>query len=208
MKNMMKKMMTLVLAAALAAMTIVPAFAEEAEEVFAGEMEIVEVEESFEEEIVEEEILEEETFEEIFEDEIVEEETFEETEEIVEEEIAEEETVEEIEEAEAAEAPTEEEIVEEVEETEEIIEEAAEEEFSAELEIMIAGEADELFYGDAVTLEAVVFGANMEYVVRWEAAGEDGEWFAVAEGSNVYEFVLTEETAAMQYRAVLVAVEL
>ena len=64
------------------------------------------------------------------------------------------------------------------------------------------------FYGDAVTLEAVVFGANMEYVVRWEAAGEDGEWFAVAEGSNVYEFVLTEETAAMQYRAVLVAVEL
>ena len=176
MKNMMKKMMTLVLAAALAAMTIVPAFAEEAEEVFAGEMEIVEVEE----EIVEEEILEEETFEEIFEDEIVEEETFEEAEEIVEE----------------------------VEETEEIIEEAAEEEFSAELEIMIAGEADELFYGDAVTLEAVVFGANMEYVVRWEAAGEDGEWFAVAEGSNVYEFVLTEETAAMQYRAVLVAVEL
>ena len=129
-------------------------------------------------------------------------------EEIVEEEIAEEETVEEIEEAEAAEAPAEEEIVEEVEETEEIIEEAAEEEFSAELEIMIAGEADELFYGDAVTLEAVVFGANMEYVVRWEAAGEDGEWFAVAEGSNVYEFVLTEETAAMQYRAVLVAVEL
>ena len=78
MKNMMKKMMTLVLAAALAAMTIVPAFAEEAEEVFAGEMEIVEVEE----EIVEEEILEEETFEEIFEDEIAEEETFEETEEI------------------------------------------------------------------------------------------------------------------------------
>ena len=204
MKNMMKKMMTLVLAAALAAMTIVPAFAEEAEEVFAGEMEIVEVEE----EIVEEEILEEETFEEIFEDEIVEEETFEEAEEIVEEEIAEEETVEEIEETEAAEAPAEEEIVEEVEETEEIIEEAAEEEFSAELEIMIAGEADELFYGDAVTLEAVVFGANMEYVVRWEAAGEDGEWFAVAEGSNVYEFVLTEETAAMQYRAVLVAVEL
>ena len=204
MKNMMKKMMTLVLAAALAAMTIVPAFAEEAEEVFAGEMEIVEVKE----EIVEEEILEEETFEEIFEDEIAEEETFEEAEEIVEEEIAEEETVEEIEETEAAEAPAEEEIVEEVEETEEIIEEAAEEEFSAELEIMIAGEADELFYGDAVTLEAVVFGANMEYVVRWEAAGEDGEWFAVAEGSNVYEFVLTEETAAMQYRAVLVAVEL
>ena len=204
MKNMMKKMMTLVLAAALAAMTIVPAFAEEAEEVFAGEIEIVEVEE----EIVEEEILEEETFEEIFEDEIAEEETFEEAEEIVEEEIAEEETVEEIEETEAAEAPAEEEIVEEVEETEEIIEEAAEEEFSAELEIMIAGEADELFYGDAVTLEAVVFGANMEYVVRWEAAGEDGEWFAVAEGSNVYEFVLTEETAAMQYRAVLVAVEL
>lgn len=204
MKNMMKKMMTLVLAAALAVMTIVPAFAEEAEEVFAGEMEIVEVEE----EIVEEEILEEETFEEIFEDEIAEEETFEEAEEIVEEEIAEEETVEEIEEAEAAEAPAEEEIVEEVEETEEIIEEVAEEEFSAELEIMIAGEADELFYGDAVTLEAVVFGANMEYVVRWEAAGEDGEWFAVAEGSNVYEFVLTEETAAMQYRAVLVAVEL
>ena len=121
---------------------------------------------------------------------------------------SEEETVEEIEETEAAEAPAEEEIVEEVEETEEIIEEAAEEEFSAELEIMIAGEADELFYGDAVTLEAVVFGANMEYVVRWEAAGEDGEWFAVAEGSNVYEFVLTEETAAMQYRAVLVAVEL
>lgn len=181
MKNMMKKMMTLVLAAALAAMTIVPAFAEEAEEVFAGEMEIVEVEE----EIVEEEILEEETFEEIFEDEIAEEETFEETEEIVEEET-----------------------FEEAEETEEIIEEAAEEEFSAELEIMIAGEADELFYGDAVTLKAVVFGANMEYVVRWEAAGEDGEWFAVAEGSNVYEFVLTEETAAMQYRAVLVAVEL
>ena len=204
MKNMMKKMMTLVLAAALAAMTIVPAFAEEAEEVFAGEIEIVEVEE----EIVEAEILEEETFEEIFEDEIAEEETFEEAEEIVEEEIAEEETVEEIEETEAAEAPAEEEIVEEVEETEEIIEEAAEEEFSAELEIMIAGEADELFYGDAVTLEAVVFGANMEYVVRWEAAGEDGEWFAVAEGSNVYEFVLTEETAAMQYRAVLVAVEL
>lgn len=198
MKNMMKKMMTLVLAAALAAMTIVPALAEEAEEVFAGEMEIAEIEAA-------------EEIDERFEEEI--------SEEIFQEEIVEEETAEKIEEAETVEAPAEEEAAEEAEETEEIeeteasaeeeiIEEAVEEEFSAELEIMIAGEADELFYGDAVTLEAVVFGANMEYVIRWEAAGEDGEWFAVAEGSNVYEFVLTEETAAMQYRAVLVAVEL
>lgn len=238
MKKTFRSILVLALITAMLACLIVPVSAEEeilfeepAQEEFFEFEEEYESEEEFydepEEEFVEEEPAEEEPVEE----EPVEEEPIEE--EPIEEEPAEEEpAVEEPTEepsAEPAEEPTEEPSAEPTEEpTEAPAEEPAEQpeeeepaeaeeeadsvEFDAELEVLLMNDEDvELFFGDEVTLQAVVYFANLDYVIRWEAnANIDGveEWFTVDETDTpFFTFELTEENVLWQYRATLVAVE-
>lgn len=203
MKKMIRNMLVLVLTIAMMASLAVPGFAEE-----------VPMEEPIEEE--EEEIFEEEP--------VDEEEPIEEPVEEPTEEPAEEPTEEPVEEPteEPTEAPTEEPTAEPTEEpTEEpvppVVEEEEpdseeeEEEFNAELDVILVNEGEELFYGDTVTLQAVIAFATGSYTIRWEAnANVDGveEWFVVDESNSpFYTFELTEENAAWQYRATLVALE-
>lgn len=83
--------------------------------------------------------------------------------------------------------------------------------FAARVAVKLATEADELFYGDSVTLKADVKDANRAYTVRWEVfRGEMDEetseeiWQSVGSG-DTYTFTVTEENASYVYRAVLVA---
>ena len=112
--------------------------------------------------------------------------------------------------AEPTEEPTEEPVL-PVEEEEDPDSEEEEEEFDAVLDVVLANEGEELFYGDAVTLQAIIAFATGSYTIRWEAsANVDGveDWFVVDESnSTTYTFELTEENAAWQYRATLVALE-
>lgn len=232
MKKTFRSILVLALITAMMACLIVPVSAEEEilfeepmqEEFFEFEEEPVE-EEFVEEEPIEEEPVEEEPVEEEFveEEPVVEEPT----EEPVVEEPTEEPAVEEPTEepsAEPTEEPTEEPSAEPTEEpteapaeepTEEPAEQPEEEEsveFEAELEVLLMNDEDvELFFGDEVTLQAVVYFANLDYVIRWEAnANIDDveEWFTVDETNTpFYTFELTEENALWEYRATLVALE-
>ena len=232
MKKTFRSILVLALITAMMACLIVPVSAEEEilfeepmqEEFFEFEEEPVE-EEFVEEEPIEEEPVEEEPVEEEFveEEPVVEEPT----EEPVVEEPTEEPAVEEPTEepsAEPTEEPTEEPSAEPTEEpteapAEEPTEEPAEQpedeesvEFEAELEVLLMNDEDvELFFGDEVTLQAVVYFANLDYVIRWEAnANIDDveEWFTVDETNTpFYTFELTEENALWEYRATLVALE-
>ena len=75
--------------------------------------------------------------------------------------------------------------------------------------MILSNEGEELFYGDAVTLQAIIAFATGSYTIRWEASADGGSsWFVVdASNSTTYTFELTEENAAWQYRATLVALE-
>lgn len=228
MKKTFRSILVLALITAMMACLIVPVSAEEEipfEE--PAQEEFFELEEAPEEEFYDEpeEEFYDEPEEEPVEEEPVEEEPVEEEPAVEEEPVeepAEEPTVEEPTEepsAEPTEEPTEvpaEEVpAEEVpaeEEPAESEEEADSVEFDAELEVLLMNdEAVELFFGDEVTLQAVVYFANLDYVIRWEAnANIDGveEWFTVDETDTpFFTFELTEENALWQYRATLVAVE-
>ena len=62
-----------------------------------------------------------------------------------------------------------------------------------------------LYFGDEVTLRAVVENANAPYELRWEVLVEN-EWTAIEdETKEEYTFVVTEENATSQYRVVVVA---
>ena len=63
----------------------------------------------------------------------------------------------------------------------------------------------DIFYGDEVTLEAVIENATMAYTIRWEYddGGEDG-WQEIAnEHGTRYKFIVTEENIGFDYRVVL-----
>lgn len=234
MKKTFRSILVLALITAMMACLIVPVSAEEEilfeepmqEEFFDFEEEPVE-EEPVEEEPVEEEPVEEEpVVEEPTEEPVAEEPTEEPAVEEPTEEPSAEPTEEPTEEpsAEPTEEPTEEPSAEPTEEpteapaeepTEEPVEQPEEEEsveFDAELEVLLMNDEDvELFFGDEVTLQAVVYFANLDYVIRWEAnANIDDveEWFTVDETNTpFYTFELTEENALWEYRATLVALE-
>lgn len=113
---------------------------------------------------------------------------------------------------EATEVETEEQVEIEVEieeatevETEEEAEEA--EAFAGEVEIKLENEGD-IYFGDTVTLRAVVRSANAGYTIRWEVnkdGSEDGWKVIEDETKDTYSFEVTEENVAYAYRAVLVA---
>ena len=67
----------------------------------------------------------------------------------------------------------------------------------------------QLYYGDTVTLKAVVKDANADYSIRWQIKkpGSD-EWKTVSgETSKTYSFTVNENNAEYAYRAVLVVAE-
>ncbi len=69
--------------------------------------------------------------------------------------------------------------------------------------IKIRNAGKQLYYGDKVTLEAEVKNVEGRYTVLWQYKAEDNEWKTVHKGEE-YTFTLTEETAAREYRALVV----
>lgn len=76
--------------------------------------------------------------------------------------------------------------------------------FAGSVEIELENEGD-IYYGDTVVLRAKMTGANTSYTIHWEVWDEIEEEWIVIEGENeeTYEFVVTEENAACEYRVVL-----
>ena len=71
------------------------------------------------------------------------------------------------------------------------------------MEIKLVNEGD-IYFGDTVTLRAVVRDANTAYEIRWECNDGDG-WVEIPDEDELeYEFVVTEENAALAYRVVLI----
>lgn len=74
--------------------------------------------------------------------------------------------------------------------------------FTGKVSVSIHFEGEALHYGDTVTLRASVKDANLGYTIRWES-GDNGSWNQIGTGDSV-RFTVTEQNAALAYRAVLV----
>lgn len=78
--------------------------------------------------------------------------------------------------------------------------------FAADAKIALVTGGD-LFFGDAVTLRAVVENATAEYALRWEVNAGSG-WRALEnETEHDYTYTVTEENVTFAYRVVLAAQE-
>ena len=76
--------------------------------------------------------------------------------------------------------------------------------FAADAKIALVTGGD-LFFGDAVTLRAVVENATAEYALRWEVNAGSG-WQALEnETEHDYTYTVTEENVTFAYRVVLAA---
>ncbi len=65
----------------------------------------------------------------------------------------------------------------------------------------------DIYYGDQVTLMAIVNNAESGYQISWEKYNsEDKCWVKVGSGER-YSFTVTESNAASQFRAVLIIAE-
>lgn len=60
----------------------------------------------------------------------------------------------------------------------------------------------DVYYGDEVTLQAYVKNVEGDYSIVWEKYTADG-WVKVGSG-DYYTFTVTEATAALEYRAMLI----
>lgn len=81
--------------------------------------------------------------------------------------------------------------------------------FTGKVSVKLKNEGD-IYFGDTVTLRAVVSDANADYEIRWEVnkTGRDSDWKVISgETSKTYSFTVTEENAEYAYRAVLVVAE-
>ena len=109
-------------------------------------------------------------------------------------------------EAPATEAPATEAPATEAPATEEPAPEAIEEApvaFTGSVEVKLENDG-EIFFGDTVVRRAVVRDANTAYEIRWEVK-KDRDWEVIGgEDESIYKFVVTEENAAYEYRAVLI----
>lgn len=75
--------------------------------------------------------------------------------------------------------------------------------FTGSVEVKLENEG-EIFFGDTVVLRAEVRDANTAYEIRWEVK-KDRDWEVIGgEDESIYKFVVTEENAAYEYRAVLI----
>lgn len=81
--------------------------------------------------------------------------------------------------------------------------------FTGEVDVRLENDG-EIFFGDTVTLCAVVRNANADYTISWEVdkTGSGNSWETLSnENDTTYSFEVTEENAAYAYRAVLVVAE-
>lgn len=63
-----------------------------------------------------------------------------------------------------------------------------------------------LYYGDEVTLGVLVDNVTADYTITWQKKVDEDKWETLKVGLT-YKFILTPETAAAEYRAVLTTVE-
>lgn len=77
--------------------------------------------------------------------------------------------------------------------------------FTGSVEIKLENQGA-IYFGDTVTLRAIVHNANTAYSLRWEVYNEiEGEWQAISgETGERYQFVVTEENADDAYRVVVI----
>ena len=59
----------------------------------------------------------------------------------------------------------------------------------------------EIRYGDTITLRCAVQGVHEPYTIQWQHSTDKKTWEDLPCNDNVYEFVLTKETAGTYYRA-------
>lgn len=64
----------------------------------------------------------------------------------------------------------------------------------------------DVYYGDEVTLQAYVKNVTGAYSVVWEQLTPDRGWVKVGTGES-YSFIVTEATAAAEFRALLILSE-
>ena len=76
--------------------------------------------------------------------------------------------------------------------------------FTAEVEIELVNKGA-IYFGDEVTLRAVVKNATAAYAIRWEVNDGNGWKEIQGENGDEYEFVVTEENAGYSYRVALTA---
>lgn len=75
--------------------------------------------------------------------------------------------------------------------------------FTGTVEIKLVNTGD-IYFGDTVTLRAVVRDANTAYEIRWECNDGNG-WVEIEDEDELeYDFVVTEENAKLEYRVVLI----
>lgn len=75
--------------------------------------------------------------------------------------------------------------------------------FTGTVEVELVNTGD-LYYGDTITLRAVVRNANTAYAIRWESNDGNG-WVEIkGEDKDEYKFIVTEENADLEYRVVLI----
>ena len=75
--------------------------------------------------------------------------------------------------------------------------------FTGTVEIKLVNTGD-IYFGDTVTLRAVVRDANTAYEIRWECNDGNG-WVEIEDEDELeYDFVVTEENAKLAYRVVLI----
>ena len=71
------------------------------------------------------------------------------------------------------------------------------------MEIKLVNTGD-IYFGDTVTLRAVVRDANTAYQIRWECNDGSG-WVEIRDEDELeYDFIVTEENAKLAYRVVLI----
>ena len=75
--------------------------------------------------------------------------------------------------------------------------------FTGSVEVKLENEG-EIFFGDTVVLRAEVRDANTAYEIRWEVKKDCDCEVIGGEDESIYKFVVTEENAAYEYRAVLI----
>lgn len=62
---------------------------------------------------------------------------------------------------------------------------------------------EEIQYGNTITLRCVVDGMEEPYFIQWQCSEDKEEWVDVPCHTDLYEFVLTEETAGIYYRVIV-----
>lgn len=66
--------------------------------------------------------------------------------------------------------------------------------------------AGQIFFGDRITLKAIVKDANMDFNLRWEVNRQDRNGWCILNGetNQEYNFIITKENQNYEYRVILI----